>query len=138
VQRALRVEAERNDLTKDLLVRKVHEVLLEGRPFERLKAAELLAKLAGWFASSELGQRPLLPIDEGPENYAALVETLRRSGDLFTPRERASIRQSLRQVIAEVTTALDLLDCRSDEDPLVPTVALATRACRGGEHSREE
>lgn len=61
IGRAVETETERRGLTRDYLVRKAHEILVEGRPFERLKAAELLEKLMGWFAPTHHVTKPSSP-----------------------------------------------------------------------------
>lgn len=108
IQQALEAEADRRGLSKSALVQKVHEVLVEWRPFERLKALELLAKLMGWFAPTHRVTEHLPP-QLGPASYTALVETIRSSGEQFTYQERETMRKELLRVIAEATKAVELL-----------------------------
>lgn len=108
IRQALEADASRSGLSKDCLVRKTLEVMAENRPFERLKAAELLAKLMGWYTPARQVADPI-PLQGGSASYAALVETIRSWGRNFTYQEREIIRKELLQVISEATKAVELL-----------------------------
>lgn len=109
VQQALEAEVARRGFCRDSLVQEICKVLAEDRPFERLKAAELLAKLMGWLRPTDRTTRNR-PLQEGSASYAALVETLRYSEDRFTPQEREALRDELLRITTEATKVVELLD----------------------------
>lgn len=111
IQHAFAAEAERRGLSKENLVSRTHEIMLQNRPIERVKAAELLCKLLGFFAQTPAPDRPAYGAQDG---FAALVETLRSAGTGFTPEERQAIHNELRGVITEATKALQLLSMPLD------------------------
>ncbi|MDR7420479.1 MAG: terminase small subunit [Armatimonadota bacterium] len=109
IQRTLRYQGERVGLTKDWLVQQILEVMAERRPFERLKAAELLAKLMRWFDAEGKGADNLLG-SRTADGYEALAETLEGHAAGFSAEQREAFRQDLLRVIAEATRALKALD----------------------------
>lgn len=102
--------------TKLGLLKEIRRILVEGRPFERLKAAELLAKLEGWFAPSRkiVDHRNVGAISP----YIELAATLRASPQSFPIDDRIKIRTQMeadRAAIDEVIMLLEHL-----EQPALP------------------
>lgn len=93
-------------LTKANVIEEAQRVMREGRPFERLKALELIARLQGYMA-------PTKSVHEyrsvGVSPYAELVATLRESGATFSQQEREALRQQLVSDAAAISEALALL-----------------------------
>lgn len=107
IQEVIAREVDHQVLTKEYLVRKVHEVLLEGRPFERLRAIELLGKLMGWFQARQA--RPANGARYETGSYEGLAETLRAHSSSFTPEGREAFRTRLLEDRAQISQALLLL-----------------------------
>ncbi len=95
-------------MSKSYLVEKTHEVILENKPFERLKAIELVAKLMGWLAPSHQVTETIS--HTGESSYAGLVTTLAELAHSLTSEERNKIHQSLLNDIAEAQRCLEVLD----------------------------
>jgi hypothetical protein len=107
IDRALRVQAEREGLDKPRLVGHLVEVLRQDRPFERVKAIELLARLLGYFAPSR-GVVERVEYEGG--SYAELARTLEEHAGSFTPEQRACIRKRVLEDIEAAQRCLAILD----------------------------
>ncbi len=103
-----KVQAERIELNKESLLKFLTRILTENRPFERLKAIELAAKLGGHMAPT----RSIMEHRTGGKvsPYVELISTLRSSGTSFTPEERLALRQQLTADLAAIGDVLAVLD----------------------------
>ena len=109
IRAALEREAEEKGITKDYLLVKAKEVLEEGRPFERLKAIETIARIMGYFAPTRTVTEKFA-YGNGPSSYAELAATLREYATSLTPEQRAGLRQRTLEDIAEAQRVLAMLD----------------------------
>lgn len=99
-------QSEHIELTKHGLLSELKVILAEGKPFERIKAIELIGKFEGLFAPSRsITEHHVL----GVSPYASLLQTL-QAGTKFTIDERAQIRQQLLTDREAMEEALQLLE----------------------------
>lgn len=113
IAEALRAETEFQKLNKDSVVKWAYQVLKEERPFERVRALQLLAKLLGYLAPArkETDREAHRPRSS---SYRELAATLQERSDSFTSEDRASIRQTLLHEIGEIQRCLEILDSRKN------------------------
>ncbi len=107
VDQALRAEAAKAGVNKDSLVGHVVKVMLESKPFERLKAIELLARLLGYFAPTR-SIRETIPHQEG-SSYEQLEATLQEHAADLTPEQRETIVRATERDIAAAQRCLAIL-----------------------------
>jgi hypothetical protein len=102
----VRAQAEREGVNKPRLVGRLVDVLNEDRPFERLRAIELLAKLLGYFAPSRsVAER----VEYEGGSYAELARTLEEHAGSFTPEQRVRIRKAVLEDIEAAQRCLAIL-----------------------------
>ena len=102
----MRAQAEREGVNKPRLVGRLVDVLNEDRPFERLRAIELLAKLLGYFAPSRsVSER----VEYEGGSYAELARTLEEHAGSFTPEQRVRIRKAVLEDIEAAQRCLAIL-----------------------------
>jgi hypothetical protein len=102
----LRAQAEREGVDRPNLVGRLVDILNEDRPFERLKAIELLAKLLGYFAPS---RGVVERVEHEGGSYAELARTLEEHAGSLTPEQRASIRKRVLEDIEAAQRCLAIL-----------------------------
>ena len=109
IDRALNEQARREGIDKAALVGYLAGILHEDKPFERLKAIELLAKLLGYFAPSR-SIRETVPSQGGAASYQELARTLREHGAGFSAEQLESIARNLDEEAAALQQCRDILE----------------------------
>lgn len=101
-------DAEKVSMTRRYLTDEIKKIILEARPFERLKAIELAAKMDGHMAPRRSITEHRKAVDVSP--YVELAETLRGSGAAWTREQKDAMRAQLvsdRSAIDEVLALID-------------------------------
>lgn len=101
-------EAEKVTLTRRYLDDEVKKIILEGKPFERLKAIELAAKMGGHMAPRRSITEHRKSVDVSP--YVELAETLRSSGTAWTREQKDAMCSQLLSDRAAIDEVLALIE----------------------------
>ena len=108
IDRALKEQARREGIDKATLVGHLAGILHEDRPFERLKAIELLARLLGYFAPSRSIRETISHPGEAP-SYRELARTLQEHGAAFSAEQLESIARRCEEEAVALQQCRDIL-----------------------------
>ncbi len=108
IREALLAEAREKGVTKAFLVEQTLLVLQEGKPFERLKAIELLAKMLGHFAPTR-SIRETVHHESKASAYDELARTLEEHGESLPAADREAMLQGLLQELAGLQRCIAIL-----------------------------
>ncbi|MDR7400539.1 MAG: hypothetical protein QN144_14680 [Armatimonadota bacterium] len=99
----------RRGMTKAEALEKLRRWVEDGVPHERVRAMELLAKLADWFPAQKHVTHHVA-VAAGGATYEQLVATLEAYGTQFEPEQLRMIRARLEQDARHIARAMELID----------------------------
>ncbi len=95
-------------LTKASAIQRLAYWIQESVPHERIRAMELLARMADWFpAERKVHQHVSVP---SGSSFAQLLMTLQHYGEQFTPEQLRMLKGRLQQELGYISQALELVD----------------------------
>ncbi len=114
VQAAIRAQTERAaaevGLTKEALLKRAQEILGGPNPFASLKAAELVARLLGYFAPTRSIHETVSHQGEKAVGYEELARTLKGHGADFPTDSLAAMREDLLKTDEALHQCLGTID----------------------------
>lgn len=109
IQRVLSTrEAEKVSISRKWILDEIKTAILQAKPFERIKALELVAKMEGYMAPRRSIIERVKSSEVSP--YVELAETLKSSGASWTREQRDVMRQQLLSDRAAIDEVLALIE----------------------------
>lgn len=99
----------RRGFTKQEALERIKRWVDEGVPHERVRAMELLAKLADWFPAERRVTHHVAVAAAAP-SYDQLVATLEAYGDRFDVQQLRALRARLTEDARQIARAMELVD----------------------------